>query len=102
MARILISLPDELLASPPGGGYTPGMKTAISVPIDVFERAERLARRQGRSRSELYSTAVREYLARHELDEVTVALDRLMAELGDESPDFRREAARRVAERTEW
>ena len=78
------------------------MKTAISVPTDVFERAERLARRQGRSRSELYATAVREYLARHALDEVTEALDRVVAEVGDESPDFRRAAARRVAERTEW
>lgn len=36
------------------------------------------------------------------LDEVTEALDRVVAELGDESPDFRRATARRVAERTEW
>jgi predicted transcriptional regulator len=78
------------------------MKTAISLPAEVFERAERLAHQQGRSRSELYATAVREYVARHELDEVTETLDRVVAELGYESADFRREAARRVAERTEW
>ncbi|MBW2720031.1 MAG: ribbon-helix-helix protein, CopG family [Deltaproteobacteria bacterium] len=39
------------------------MKTAVSVPNEVFERAERLAKRLKVSRSELYSRALREYLA---------------------------------------
>ena len=47
------------------------MKTAVSVPDDIFEGAERLARREGRSRSEVYSAALREYVARHSPDEVT-------------------------------
>ena len=42
-----------------------GMKTAVSVPNEVYEQAEVLAGRTGRSRSEIYSTALREYLARH-------------------------------------
>ena len=78
------------------------MKTAISVPNEVFERAERLARQQGRSRSEFYSAAVREYVARYAPDDVTDALDRVVAELGKESIGFGRAAAARVMRRTEW
>ncbi len=47
-------------------GYNPGytfvMKTAISIPDRLFEAAERLARRLGMSRSELYSKAVASYV----------------------------------------
>lgn len=38
------------------------MKTAISIPDRLFEAAERLARRLGMSRSELYSKAVENYV----------------------------------------
>lgn len=78
------------------------MKTAISVPDDVFNRAEQLARRQGRSRSELYSAAVREYVARHAPDDVTEALDRVVEDVGPEPAEFRRAAAKRVMRRAEW
>jgi metal-responsive CopG/Arc/MetJ family transcriptional regulator len=43
--------------------YDLPMKTAISLPNDVFESADELAQRLGISRSELYATAVAEYLA---------------------------------------
>ena len=59
------------------------MKTAISIPDDVFEVAEQLARRTKKSRSQLFSDAVREYVARHASDEVTDAMDRVCADLGD-------------------
>ncbi|MEX2548070.1 MAG: ribbon-helix-helix domain-containing protein [Chloroflexota bacterium] len=80
------------------------MKTAVSVPNDVFDKAEQLARAAGRSRSEFYSAALREYVARHDPDEVTDAVDRAMKELGEAAaPDeFVREAARRVLEGSEW
>jgi predicted transcriptional regulator len=42
------------------------MKTAISIPDDVFERAERLAKLVGKSRSQLYCDAVRESFIRSE------------------------------------
>jgi hypothetical protein len=58
------------------------MKTAISMPDEVFEKAERFARSTGRSRSEVYSAALREYMARHAPDEVTDALDRVVTNLG--------------------
>ena len=79
-----------------------GMKTAVSVPNEVFERADRLAKQLEVSRSELYSRALREYLARHSADEVTQALDQLCEELDTSSDDFVREASRRVFVATEW
>jgi predicted transcriptional regulator len=78
------------------------MKTAVSVPDEVFERTERLARRSGRSRSEVYSAALREYVARHDPDEVTEALDRVVAEVGDGPDAFVGEAGRRVIGTVEW
>jgi len=51
------------------------MKTAISVPNPVFEAAEGLAARIGISRSELYATAVAEYMARHRAAGVRERLD---------------------------
>jgi len=83
-------------------GYTFGMKTAVSIPDDVFKGAERLARRTKRSRSRLFSDAIREYLARHSPDEITEAMNKACAEIGDSSDPFSAEAARRVLERIEW
>jgi metal-responsive CopG/Arc/MetJ family transcriptional regulator len=42
------------------------VKTAVSLPEDVYERAESLARSLKTSRSRLYSLALEEYLRRHE------------------------------------
>jgi metal-responsive CopG/Arc/MetJ family transcriptional regulator len=58
------------------------MKTAVSVPDDLFAQVDRLARKSKRSRSEVYSAALREYLARHQPEEVTAALDRVVTDLG--------------------
>jgi predicted transcriptional regulator len=78
------------------------MKTAVSVPDDIFERAERLARRARKSRSEVYSAALREYVARHAPDEVTEALDRVVSNVGEPKDPFLAEAGRRILETTEW
>lgn len=78
------------------------MKTAVSVPDDVFESAERFARRERRSRSEVYSAALREYVARHSPDEVTDAIDRVVAETGGLIDPFVSTAGTRLLERTEW
>ncbi len=83
-------------------GYTKGMKTAISIPDLVFAKAERLARRTRKSRSRLYSDALEEYVARHGREEVTEAMNRVCAELGDSKDPFVETAARRVLERIEW
>ena len=51
------------------------MKTAISIPDDVFEAAETAARRTGMSRSQLYVTAVRLFLRSHGDNGVTERLN---------------------------
>ena len=77
------------------------MKTAVSVPDDVFERAERLARRSGRTRSDVYSAALREYVDRHAPDEVTEALDAVAEAVGETDP-FVAAAGERVLRAAEW
>lgn len=80
------------------------MKTAVSVPDALFARVERLAQRSRRSRSEVYSAALQEYVARHAPDEVTEALDRVAEQVADSHSEnlFVGRAARRVLETNEW
>ena len=85
----------------PTGLYSARVKTAVSVPDDVFDQAEQLARRQRVSRSELYTTALRALLA----DDAAVT-ERLDAVYGTDEPDpgvqFVAEAARRAFSTSDW
>lgn len=56
------------------------MKTAISIQDEVFEAGERTAKRLGISRSELYTKAVGEFVARHAGDQVTERLNAVYGE----------------------
>jgi predicted transcriptional regulator len=78
------------------------MKTAISIPDAIFLDAESLAEHLKISRSQLYSRAVSEYVARHAPDAVTECLDRLCTELDEGVDPFVSAAGRRVLEGTEW
>jgi len=78
------------------------MRTAVSIPDDVFEKVERLARRAGRSRSEVFSAALREYVARHVPDEVTEAMNRVCEQVGDQNDAFVAAAARRILGNAQW
>lgn len=78
------------------------MKTAISLPDDLFEAADSLADRLGVSRSELYARAVAEYVAKHRDEDVTALLNKVF---GDEpsgiDPSLRSAQARSVSS-SEW
>jgi len=100
--RFAADHPGDLSARSLTGGYTPSMKTAVSVPDDVFQSAERLARRERRSRSEVYSAAIREYVARHAPDEVTEAINEVIGDLDAQLDPFVRAAGDRVIESSEW
>lgn len=78
------------------------MKTAISVPDHVFEAAERHARRTRKSRSQLYSEALAEYLMRHAPEDVTEAVNQAVDDVAEVGDEFAATAARRTLERTEW
>ena len=82
--------------------YTFGMKTAISIPDKVYSEAERLSRRLKKSRSQVYTEAVTEYIARHDPDAVTEAMNRV-CEVVDSRPEPAfAQAARRTVEAVEW
>jgi metal-responsive CopG/Arc/MetJ family transcriptional regulator len=53
------------------------METTFSLPDPLFEAADELAKRLGISRSELYATAIAEYLRAHQREAVTEALNRV-------------------------
>ena len=78
------------------------MKTAISIPDDVFEDAERLASRLQTSRSKLYARALEEFVARHDDERVTTAMNQVVDELGGGGDDFVREVAKRSFRQVEW
>jgi metal-responsive CopG/Arc/MetJ family transcriptional regulator len=78
------------------------MKTAISIPDELFERADQLARTLGKSRSQLYREALAEYLVRREPRSVTSALDELADKLGLVPDAWVGATTRRALERSEW
>jgi predicted transcriptional regulator len=78
------------------------MKTAVSIPDGLFEQAERLADRLGRSRSQVYRDALAEYLARREPKTVTAALDEALATAGSDADQWVAEAGHRALKRSEW
>lgn len=56
------------------------MKTAISIPEPIFEEAEGLAKRLGMSRSELYATAVAQFVEAYREEAIISALNEVYAE----------------------
>ena len=78
------------------------MKTAVSIPYDVFVDAERLASRLQTSRSKLYARALAEFVARHDDDRVTALMDQAVLEAGGKGDPFLDAAAKQVVQRAEW
>jgi predicted transcriptional regulator len=76
------------------------MKTAVSVPNDVFRAAERTAKRLGISRSELYARAIAKFMS--EEAQVTAALDRVYANDAGKLDPTLGELQRRAHKRVEW
>jgi len=78
------------------------VRTVVSIPDDVFEAAERLAKRLKVSRSAIYAEAMAEYLARREPQAITDAMNAVCDAMREERDDFVDAAARRILERTGW
>lgn len=78
------------------------MKTAISLPDQIFASADKLAKRLGISRSELYAQAVAEFVAKHTDTDVTARLNALyVAEPSRLDPAARRAQGRSLRD-SEW
>ena len=77
------------------------MKTAISLPDELFAAADSLAERLRVSRSELYATALAEYVAKHQDEHITCRLNSVYSDLpSGMEPALRRAQARSISE--EW
>lgn len=63
------------------------MKTAVSIPDDVYSQAESMAQRTRLSRSGLYTRALREYLEKHDPDAITESWNRAVAAAGYDELD---------------
>jgi hypothetical protein len=91
------------LAAAPMSRYTLGMKVAVSIPDLIFEEGERLVKRLGTSRSEVYARALDAFAAANSPDRVTEALDAAVDAAGEGGADrFTKEAGRQVLGRAEW
>jgi len=78
------------------------MKTAISIPDNVFQSAEKLAQRLGKSRSQLYTQALNTYLKQNGEKGVQEMLDKVYAaEDSSLSPSLRRLQAKIVV-KEQW
>jgi metal-responsive CopG/Arc/MetJ family transcriptional regulator len=55
------------------------VKTAVSMPDDLFNQAEATARRLGISRSQLYAKAIEQYLVQRQDSSVTERLNQVYA-----------------------
>lgn len=78
------------------------MKTAVSIPDELFQRADELAARLGKSRSQVYREALAEYLLRRDPQAITAALDELAGELAEGPDPWLVQASRQALERSKW
>jgi predicted transcriptional regulator len=78
------------------------MKTAISIPDELFRQADALAEQLGKSRSQLYREALADYVARRDPAAVTTALNELADELAADRTGFVEHAAHQALASAEW
>lgn len=78
------------------------MKPAISLPDDLFVLADEYATTLGLSRSELYATALREFIASRQRDDLTERINAACAILDTSLPkDIARSTRQKLLE-AEW
>jgi metal-responsive CopG/Arc/MetJ family transcriptional regulator len=76
------------------------MKTAISVPDDIFKEVDRLAKNQNWSRSEVFVVAVKHYLDNLKSQKLLAALNIAYSEQESlEEKSFRKKSMRRFTKR---
>ena len=79
-----------------------GMKTAISIPDELFQSADDLAKELGTTRSGLYAQAVAEYVAKHRQADVTAQLNKVHGKAPSKLPVDIRRSQTRVLESVDW
>jgi hypothetical protein len=78
------------------------MKTAVSIPDDLFHLAEATARRLRVSRSQFYATAILELLNRQRDDKITERLNEFYARQRAKVPAALNRAQLKSLEKDSW
>ena len=82
--------------------YNSCMKTSVSIPDDILDEAERLARLTKRSRSRLFSDALRQYVASRSQQNLTRQMNAALAEIGKNDSEFSASASRLILQRSDF
>jgi predicted transcriptional regulator len=77
------------------------MKTAVSIPDELFARGESLAKRLGMSRSALYRRALQEFVDRTDDQDITARINAVLKEVGQQPDPLMRRILRRQIRRME-
>jgi metal-responsive CopG/Arc/MetJ family transcriptional regulator len=78
------------------------MKTAVSLPDDLFRLAEGAARQLKMSRSQLYAAAISEFLKRRETNQVTERLNAIYSQEPARLDPVLHQAQSRSLQRDSW
>jgi metal-responsive CopG/Arc/MetJ family transcriptional regulator len=78
------------------------MKTVVSIPDALLKDAAALARRTNKSRSGLFTDALREYLVRHTQEEITALMNDALDEVDATNDPCLSTLAWRILERSKW
>ena len=80
------------------------MKTAISIPDNLFHDAEITAKQLGLARSQLYVKAIKEFIDHHNKDTITEKLDSIYTAepCSDEISDIGVELLREATKNDSW
>jgi metal-responsive CopG/Arc/MetJ family transcriptional regulator len=78
------------------------VKTAISLPDEVFRAAERVAKRKGMSRSEFYARAIVALLRQEDDEAITAQLNRVYADSDSSLDPVLAKLSYQSLEREDW
>jgi hypothetical protein len=84
--------------------YNQGMKTAVSIPDEIYEEAEAFAKRHDMARSQLYAEALAEYLAQHDPETLTARINAAVdaCPLTSDDKTWLDRSAKQLAEKVAW
>jgi len=72
MKKVLVLFDIKLYQS-----YTYDMKTAISIPDEIYKDAENVANQLGLARSQLYTEAIKEFCTKHNRENIAEQLNKI-------------------------
>lgn len=82
--------------------YTFGMKTAISIKDNLFQKAEKFAAEEKISRSQLYSEAIEEYLEKRNKDKLIAKINEVCEKVDTSLDPVIRQYQSRKIKREKW